>query len=56
MSCHMHGDVYMSSHVQKCDFVFYFEMYIYVYFVYVEGSKADARWVHPHEIKLLSLL
>ena len=34
----MHGNVYMSSHVQKCDFVFNFEILytsFYVCFVYM---------------------
>ena len=32
----MHGNVYMLSHVRKCDFVFNFEiLYIYVYFAYM---------------------
>ena len=36
MSCHMHENVYMSSYVQNCDFVFNIEiLYIYLYVVYV---------------------
>ena len=45
MYCHMSyvRNIYMSSHVQKCDFVSNFEiLYIYVcFFIYVEGPKAD---------------
>ena len=36
VTCHMYGTIYMSSHVQKCDFVSKFEiLYIYVCFVYM---------------------
>ena len=36
VTCHMYGTIYMSSHVQKCDFVSNFEiLYIYVCFVYM---------------------
>ena len=43
VTCHMYENIYMSSHLQKCNFVSNFEiLYVYVCFVYhVEGPKAD---------------
>ena len=48
VTCHMYGNIYMSSHVQKCDFVSNFEiLYIYVCFVYMLRAPRQMSYRSP---------